>query len=492
MTPELDWLKRWALYSPNAVALHDGAEEKDLTYSQLFSLTKNLAWVLHEEGVGDRSRVALLAANRIESFALFFACARLGATLVPINTRLTNREIEHIVQDSQPTLLLREDAFSQLLKRANESKNEWSDFRSSLETAAFIMYTSGTTGAPKGAILSHRMLLWNSHNTTLRLNLTQQDSAVIFLPLFHTGGWNVLSLPFLHRGAKIVLTQKFQADEVLRLSDKHACTLLFGVPTTLQMMADSPVYENTKLSQVRYAIVGGEPMPLPLIDRWHKKGISIRQGYGLTEFGPNVFSLNENDALSHRGSIGFPNFDVQVRVVNGDGKDCAEGEIGELWLRGPMAFSGYWNNPVATAEAFVGDWVRTGDLVRFDHDGYFFVVGRKKEMFISGGENVYPAEIERALLEHPSVHECAVIGVPDPKWGEVGAAFVVRKSETLTVQTADNFLKERLARFKIPKHIHFIEQLPKTESGKIKKSALHGCAPRSSPTLSFTSNESST
>ncbi|HEY1079130.1 MAG TPA: AMP-binding protein, partial [Bdellovibrio sp.] len=335
-----------------------------------------------------------------------------------------------------------------------------------------ILYTSGTTGAPKGAILTYKMLFWNSINTTLRLNISQNDCIVIFLPFFHTGGWNVLTTPFIHRGAKVVFLKKFDAEQILSLSEQEKATMIFGVPTTMDMMARSALFEKVDLKSVRYAIVGGEPMPIELIKTWDKKGIPIRQGYGLTEFGPNVFSLNEEDSIRKIGSIGFPNFYIEAKVVDNEGRELADEQVGELVLRGPMCMQGYWHNEKATQETIKEGWLYTGDLVRRDSEGYYYVVGRKKDMYISGGENVYPPEVEQILRAHPKVLEVAVVGVPDEKWGEVGKAFVVAEDASVSVDELLNHCVQNLAKFKIPKHFVFLKSLPKGDSGKILKRKL--------------------
>jgi len=240
----------------------------------------------------------------------------------------------------------------------------------------------------------------------------------------------------------------------------------------MEMMARTPIFDKVDLSTIRYAIVGGEPMPLPAIKTWDKKGVPIRQGYGLTEFGPNVFSLNEEDALRKIGSIGFPNFYIEAKVIDNDGQELGANEVGELILRGPMVMSGYWKNKKATDETLKDGWMHTGDLVRRDSEGYYFVVGRKKDMYISGGENVYPPELEQVLRTHPGVLEVAVIGVPDPKWGEVGKAFIVRKHADVSEASVHEFCLQNLAKFKIPKYFIFMEALPKGDSGKILKRKL--------------------
>lgn len=505
---ELDWLNKWNQYSPHKVALVEADSGKQLTYSELFQYAVVASHYLKVKfNIQPHDRVVHFSTNEMSSFILFFALARLGATLVPINYRLTAQEVCYIIQNSDPRVIFYEDTFYSILKSIEEQiqvpESHWqklvgqnsfeekienlktentqtfkstvanSLFLSNPDTTALIIYTSGTTGFPKGAMISHQGLFWNSINTGLRLNITSNDSAVIFLPLFHTGGWNVLSTPFLHHGAQIILAKKFEADQVLQLSADYHCTLLFGVPTTMAMMSKAELFKTVSLNSIRYAIVGGEPMPLEQIQIWHNKQIPIRQGYGLTEFGPNVFSLNEQDAIRKMGSIGFPNFYVQVAVKNEQGQDVAVNEVGELWLKGPMCMKGYWRNEEATQATMANAWLKTGDLVRFDEENYFYVVGRKKEMYKSGGENVYPAEVEKVIYQCEGVSEVAVIGVPDEQWGEVGHAFISSKKETLTLERIKAHCVQNLAKFKNPKYITFLPELPKGDSGKILKRELY-------------------
>lgn len=491
----LDWLSRWTEFSPNQVALQCGDSGRAFTYKQCFEKSQQLAGLLKDRmNIGFGDRVAVLAQNELEYILLFFATQRLGAILVPINFRFTTSEVRHVVTDCGAKLLLVQQSLWSVAEPLKDSVRLWNfdgpesllenlerqgDVPSVPMAAAFedpcmILYTSGTTGFPKGAIVSHRMLFWNSVNTGLRLNLTQNEVVVTFLPLFHTGGWNVLTTPCLHRGAKIILLKKFDADRILDLCEQEKVTVLFGVPTTMDFLRRSDRFKKVDLSSVRYAIVGGEPMPIELIEVWEERGIPVRQGYGLTEFGPNVFSLNEQDSRRKMGSIGFPNFYIEAKVVNEDGIEVAADEIGELVLRGPVAMSGYWNHPKATADVIKDGWVYTGDLVRKDSEGYFFVVGRKKEMFISGGENVYPAEIEKVLRQVPGVREAAVIGVKHVRWGEAGRAFVSVEegARSLTSDDLRFHCQEHLAKFKVPAEIFIVRDLPKTESGKIAKKLL--------------------
>lgn len=509
---DFDWLKNWARLAPQNVAIQDADSGKSLTYRELYYLSCRLADTLAKEhGVAKGDRVAMLATNEIEAIPLFFACLRTGAMLVPVNFRLTGREVEHILEDSAARVIVLQKNFLSLLDGVSVNVRPahtipFEDFAANLqrELEAFrhsgienqqvlsykaptwhsplraesnepcmILYTSGTTGAPKGACITPTMLHWNSINTTLRLNLSQSDVFVSFLPFFHTGGWNVLLTPFLHRGARTVLTKKFDANRILELCEKEGATILFGVPTTMEMMAHSPRFQEVKLAKVRYAIVGGEPMSIELIKTWQDKGVPIRQGFGLTEFGPNVFSLNEADAIRKIGSIGFPNFYIKTKVVDDHGKEVGPGEIGELLLSGPVCTPGYWKNEKATKESIVDGWFHTGDLVRFDEEGYFYVAGRKKDMFISGGENVYPVEVERVLSQIPAIREVAVIGIPDAKWGEVGCACVsLVEGQSITESDVLSHCSDKLAKYKIPKKVKFFPELPKGDSGKILKREL--------------------
>jgi fatty-acyl-CoA synthase len=483
---ELDWLKRWHLYDPDRVVLQMPATGLRVNYRDLFHLSNIIAKSLAERGIGKGDRVAILAKNHWFFVAMLFGVQRLGGILLPLNFRLAKPEIDFILKDAEPKLLLVENEFldrvassaqiedwQSFIEFATRQRlNNVNEFSTDAEDPCLLLYTSGTTGHPKGALINHRMLFWNSVNTSLRLGLSENDVTVSFAPFFHTGGWNVLLTPYLHMGAKTLMLEKFDPEQVLELIEKEKLTRFFGVPTMLDLMARTPLFAKAALSTLRFVVVGGEPMPINLIRSWEEKGVRIRQGYGLTEFGPNVFSLSERDSVRKIGSIGFPNFYIQTRVVDSEGRDVKPGETGELWLKGPVGTPGYWRNEKATSNLYHDQWLKTGDLVRQDDDGYFFVAGRKKEMFISGGENVYPAEVEQALRAHPAVLEAAVIGIPDEKWGEAGQAFVVCKSSLTETEVLEH-CRTRLARFKVPKRVVFLESLPKSDSGKILKRELN-------------------
>lgn len=491
-----DWCAKWALYSPDKIAFKEYETSRTLTYGQLNRAADALSWHLTQDlGLKKGDRVAVLAEFCLEYVVLFSAAQKTGCILVPLNYRLAAPEINFMLSNAQPLLVLSEEKFTTTLEKApryRRIKHRYSlqlvrhflentlppqpfpPVRLGDKDPLFILYTSGTTGEPKGAIYTHKMLFWNSINTSISLVVNSESRTLLFAPPFHTGGWNVLTTPFLHHGGYTCLLKKFDPAAVLELLQSERCTILFGVPTMLKMLADEPTFAQASFPHLQYAVVGGEPMPLPLIEVWHHKNVPVRQGYGMTEVGPNLTSLHQDDAVRKRGSIGRPNFYVETQITDETGHPCAPNQPGELWLRGPMVTPGYWRNKAATEKAFApGQWFKTGDLVRRDEDGYITVVDRIKNMFISGGENVYPAEIERVLLGHPGVSEAAVVGVPDEKWGEVGRAFIVCSAGiSLTEADVLAYCYEKLAKYKVPKSIVFLELLPKSDTGKINRLLL--------------------
>jgi fatty-acyl-CoA synthase len=497
-----NWLAKWSMVEPEKVAFVDLESQEEVTYRQLNERADRAAGMLREQfGIEEGLRVAVLGANCIEQVELFFAVAKLGAILVPINWRLAAEEVAWVLGDCDPQVLfygadvdttavaLAEGLWSGCMVafddegelgytsrmakvKAGPVSNEQVD-----ETLPLmLLYTSGTTGRPKGAMLTHGSITWNAINTACGWDLRGDDVTVAHAPLFHTGGWNVLTLPLLHRGATVLLARKFDALDTIRAIEKYKVTVLFAVPTMFQMILDRPEFRQADLNSVRFFISGGAPCPIPLIEAFAARGLVFKQGYGLTEVGPNCFVLHERDAITKAGSVGFPVLHLDTRIVQADGQPVGPGQVGELQLKGPTVCAGYWNNPQATAKARSDDgWFATGDLFRQDEQGYHYVVGRLKEMYISGGENVYPAEVERVLYKLPKIVEAAVIGVPDEKWGEVGHAFVALERGTNGELSEELILKhcrKQLARYKVPKKLQILESLPKGASGKILKKAL--------------------
>jgi fatty-acyl-CoA synthase len=494
----IDWFKKWASYTPNKIALKEYESNKTITYGQLIQYCELLAFTFIEQyGIQKGDRIAVIADNCIEYVALLGVSQKTGIIIAPLNYRLSANEIKYLIEVVQPKIIITEEKYHHRLEAtevsnasiillseiAYTSKDLSSQIirpniinlplGADISDPVFIIFTSGTTGLPKGAIYTHQMMLWNSINTALRLDLTSKDRSLNCAPPFHTGGWNVLLTPFLHHGAYTLLMKSFDPSKILEVLSSEELSIWWAVPTMLKMMVETPEFENANLTNVRYFIVGGEAMPLPLIQKWHEKGIPIRQGYGLTEVGPNVTSLNEEDAIRKIGSIGKPNFYIDIKIVKEDGSPADRGESGELWLGGPCVSPGYWNHSAEEATNNDHTYFKTGDVVYRDEEDYLYVVDRIKHMYISGGENVYPAEIEKCLLQLPFIKEVAVIGVQDDKWGEVGKAFLVSSEEPQKAEKAITMhCSTQLAKYKIPKHFQFLQELPKNDAGKIDKKKL--------------------
>ncbi|UII20889.1 class I adenylate-forming enzyme family protein [Fulvivirga ligni] len=488
-----DWLTKWSLYCPDKVAVKEVNRQDTLNYSQLNQAANSLsAWLEEQHNIRKGDRILVLANFHMEYVSLLGVTQKTGAILVPINYRLSPSEIAFLVKNSDPSLIIVADEYRPLLDEVPAllyekiisfqffsdfvQKNKDSNITYKAKTLeethpAFILYTSGTTGQPKGAVYTHGMMLWNSLNTALRLQITFNDINLNVMPPFHTGGWNVLTTPILHAGGTMIMMPKFDAKNILHLLESEKVSIFMAVPTMVRMMSDCPLFEKANFEALRYMIVGGEALPVPLIEQWADQGVPIRQGFGLTECGPNIFSLEARDAIRKRGSIGFPNFYVECKLMNEDGVEASANENGELWIKGPIVTPGYWRNISATEKSIQDGWFKTGDILMKDSEGYFYVVDRIKNMFISGGENVYPAEIEKCLLQHEAIKEVCVVGVPDDKWGEVGKAFLIMH-ENVPMSMIKDYCCEKLAKYKVPKFFEVISELPKNDTGKINRKAL--------------------
>lgn len=498
-----DLFSRRALLTPDREALVELATGNRYRYAELNRRANRLANLLRTRfGIEKGDRVSVLAHNSIAYIDLLYGVAKIGAILTPLNWRLVSRELAYIVQDCNPSVLVvgpefidvarelrAKAAIPHLISLEGANLEGAVAYEEGLEQAAdtepwrpplnaedpyCILYTSGTTGPPKGAVIPHRQVLWNCINTVASWGLRESDVSPVFTPLFHAGGLFAFLTPLLYLGGRIVLARGFDADESLRAIERERCTVILGVPTLFQMWLSADAFPETDVSHVRWFISGGASCPTPLMQTWREaKRVVFRQGYGLTEVGPNCFTMTDEDALAKSGSVGKPIFHSAMRIVDGDGRDMPAGEVGELAIKGPHVCSGYWGNPEASAKALRDGWFLTGDMARTDSDGFFYIVGRFKDMIISGGENIYAAEVEAALLEHPAVAEAALIGEPNDKYGEIGVMVVVlRHGQTANAPELVEFCRGRLARYKVPKRVVFTDALPYSPYGKVQKSAL--------------------
>jgi len=478
-----DLLAERARITPDRLALVSVETGERLTYAQFDHRAALAASAIIETGLQPGDRLGLLAQNSLDFVAFFFGALKAGVIVVPLSTRATTHELSNIAADCAMKVLFHDDASSSVsseLADLNHLKLVSLSARGSAplaahhhdpEATACLLYTSGTTGKPKGVMIPHRQLVWNGYNTAVNWGLREDDVSPIFTPLYHAGGLAAFLIPVFCVGGTIVVHRSFDPAEIWATLERERCTVVLGVPTIWKILLEAPESKSAKLGHLRWFASGGAPLPTFLIDAYRERGVTLKQGYGLTEVGVNCFTMTVEDAHARQGSIGRPVMFTEIRLADESGNEVATGEIGEMWIRGPHVSNGYWNNPAATAEAYVqGGWFRTGDLARRDSDGFFYIAGRRKDMFISGGVNVYPAEVEAELVQHPGVRDAAVIGVSDPKWGEVGAAFVV--ANNVGVSDLEAFLAGRLARYKVPRTFVFIDSLPRTPYGKVLKEEL--------------------
>lgn len=490
----LDWISKWASYTPDKKAMFCYETGQSYSYRQLDKYSLKIGGYLKnhfELKHGDR--IAVLAEHSPEYLMLFIATQRLGIILVPLNYRATEFELQHCLEEVTPAMFLADfisfeskaiklqeksgiavissTSFFSAAFRENIPLNS-EKFEIAEDHPIFIFYTSGTTGTPKGVLYTNRMLFWNSLNTSVQLEITSKDHTINALPPYHTSGWNVLLLPMLHRGARVDFMKKFRPKKLLQYIEQEPVSLFLAVPTMLRMMVKTGTFHDFIPKKLKYIVVGGESLSISLIDTWAQKGILISQGYGLTEAGPSITSLHYHDALWKKGSIGKPNFYVDYKIVDKNNVDVAAHQPGELCLRGNIVTPGYWNDLDHSFRKIRDNWFHTEDIVRVDDDGFVYIVGRKSQMFISGGENIHPSEIELVLYKYQQVQEAAVVGVEDKNWGEIGVAFIVLKDEKFQNKGLMGHLKKHLANYKIPKDIIYLKSLPKVGIGKIDKKEL--------------------
>lgn len=488
-----DFLKTRAKLTPDKIALKEYIGDKSRSFSQLEKNAHKLAASMKSIGVVKGDRIGALCRNRIEFFETLFACAKLGAILVPFNWRSPPDEILPLYETIAPKILFYgvEDAQNALqIVGANCAINYDDGYQDFLEIGGefkardfwpddecwYLIFTSGTTGKPKAVIQTYRMALANAVNIGQAIGITLDDRFLNFLPLFHTAGINLHTLPALMNGCMSWVISGFDAKIVLDLVDRNDLSCFFGVPQVYLLLSQHEDFEKTNIKNMRNWGCGGAPLPNYLVETFAARGALVCNGMGMTETGPTVFMMDKENVLNKIGSVGKSQVLTIARVVDDEFNDCKPNQEGHLVFAGPNISPGYWNNPIATQETFHTDangvnWLKSGDLARIDEDGYYYLVGRSKEMFISGGENVYPAEVENALLGHEDIIEAAIIGVADEKWGEVGVAFL---SARRNIETAEliAFCRSKLAPFKIPKKFIFVDDYPRTAAGKIQKHIL--------------------
>ncbi|PZV99032.1 fatty-acyl-CoA synthase [Micromonospora phaseoli] len=493
------WLSRRRLKSPDKTALIFG-DQSAITYGQLADDADRISVLLGQHGIGKGDAVAYLGENSPEFLQVMFGVAQLGAVFVPVNTRLAPPEIAHVLADCGARVLIHDAEFTQRvtaalpgtrtshvivtgegvpgapgltrLRRTATAQPPIVDVTH--QDPAAIIYTSGTTGRAKGAVLTHGNLTWVALNCVVDYDVVSTDVALMISPLFHVASLGMGALPVILKGATIVLEKGFEPGRALEQIQRHGVTMLSGVPTTYQLMADHPDWASTDLSTLAKLTCGGSAVPLRILNAYEERGLSFSQGYGMTEASPGVTALAPAMTRAKQGSVGLPHFFADVRIADENGVPVPAGTIGEIEIAGPNVFPGYHGLPEETAAAFTADgWFRSGDLGYLDDEGYLYISGRIKDMIISGGENIYPPELEHLIGEIDGVSGAAVIGVPDARWGEVPWAIVtVREGAAVDTETVREYLDGRIARYKLPKNVIIVDELPRTASGKVRKADL--------------------
>ncbi|MCA1059552.1 AMP-binding protein [Rossellomorea aquimaris] len=483
-----DWLQKRSMISPDQIALMNAATNEMIGYRTLDERASKWAQYMQDKGIVKGDRVVYLARNHTVCFEILFACGKIGAVFVPLNWRLSPSEIGAITENCTPKLILYKEDLHPLITQVPRGCLKSCIDEITMEVYSgnnrglsldllspsdpwLMIYTGGTTGSPKGVVLSHRSVTANALNTVISWNLTKDDCTLTYLPTFHTGGINALSLPLLMIGGKVVIAERFVPEQAIQALNEFGCSIVLLVPTMYHLLLEREEFKYTPFPKMKVFLSGGAPCPGKVYEFFNEKKIPFKEGYGLTEAGPNNFYIDPS--RMKKGSVGKAMMLNRVKVVDDDGNPVEQGEVGELLLGGDHLFKEYWQKPEQTQEVLKDGWLHTGDLAKYDEDEDYYIVGRKKDMIISGGENIYPLEIEHWLTEHPEISECAVIGLPHEKWGEVVTAFIsVRNGQRLSIEDVETYCLQKFGRFKVPKDYHFINELPKTDVGKVNKRAL--------------------
>ncbi|MFC0524666.1 o-succinylbenzoate--CoA ligase [Pontibacillus salicampi] len=499
------WITYHTEHTADKIALID--KEEVFTYESFNTRINQLANGLWQLGVRKGDRVSVLLFNRHELLEALFACAKMGAIFVPINYRLSVEEVEYITKDAGARVMIYEERTTPVINGlkgrvkdithyvyvGEEPDVEDITYEHMLEQSSsmepglecendaihMMMYTSGTTGKPKGAMLTHGNTQWNAINILQALSLDKEDTTLTPAPLFHIGGMNVLTTPMFYLGGTVILQDVFQPSKTLSLIQAHQVTCMFLVPAMWMAIMHAPDIEEYDITSLQLNISGGAPCPLTVIEFFQQRHVPFYEGFGLTETAPFVAILDKENAYRKNGSVGKNPMHTAVRIVDELDREVGIKEVGELCVKGPNIFAGYWNMPIETRQVMKEGWFHTGDLAMKDEEGFMYIVDRKKDMIISGGENIYPIEVEQVLFTHPNVQEAAIVGVPDEKWGEVPKAFLVlkQKDQAVTREALQTFCAQKLANYKIPKHIEFLNALPRNATGKILKTQLRKAQP---------------
>ncbi len=499
------WVQRWAELTPDKPAII--FEEQTISYKDLCKRADRTSCWLQSIGIEKGDRVAVMLNNCPEFLDLFLACSRLGAIFVPINFRITSVELDYFIKNCRPRLFVHGDAFTDVVKALelenylppmmlaivgkaqfntrifdlNEETLKFDGERAFLtkslgpadpEEPQVIMYTSGTTGKPKGAVLSHRKTFFNCLNADIFFKLHFSDIMLVFLPLFHSGGLFIQAAPIFYKGATIVLHRKFDPLSVYRDIEKYQITKFLGVPTVYRELLKVDLKKRSDISSLRVCAGGGEKLNQDLIIKCTEAGLAFRQIMGQTETSILLWA-SEDDPLKKPGTVGRPVFHAEVSILDNNGKIAKPGEIGEIVVRGSIMMKEYWQAPEKTEETIKNGYLHTGDLARMDEDGFFYLVGRAGDMYITGGENVYPAEVEKIFKLHPDIEDAAVVGKPDELWGEAGHAFVIlTPGASLTEADVIAMCHGKLAKYKWPRQVTFKSEFPRTSLGKVRKGKL--------------------
>ncbi|RPF50599.1 o-succinylbenzoate--CoA ligase [Aquisalibacillus elongatus] len=487
------WIEKRAEITPHREALVHG--DKRWSYYELNESIYKMAVHLKDQfNIEAQDRIAILSNNRAEYLMAYMALAKLGAIVVPLNIRLTANELAFQIIDSGSKALIYEGEFSDMkdeivtlseiesaysLDRWEEDETQTlptnltppSDITS--QSPFVICYTSGTTGRPKGAVLTHDNMYWNAINNITAIDITSHDRIIVLLPLFHIGGIGLFAFPGIVAGATSVIIGKFDTEQAIRTIEEEKISIVMGVPAIHDAVRKTSSFNTADFLSVRWFYNGGAPCPSDVYNAYLDKGLPFGGGFGMTEASPTIFMLSKEDYIEKRGSIGKPVLYCDAKLIDDSGKEVERGEVGELILKGPNIMKEYWKLPDETENTFKDGWLLTGDLMRQDEDGFFWVAGRKKDMIISGGENIYPLEVEQVIESLPEVDEVAVVGTVDPKWGEVPSAFIsFHDGKALTSEEITAFCIQRIGKYKIPKYFYEVDELPRNATGKIAKTLL--------------------